>query len=314
MNVNHLLLWMSARGQGSWIQFKSAIEELHLATSGQDSIQNETVEYDAAPGLPYHQILRLNLESLAHVEFFANETSKGWRVVPPSVALHRQFDGWLGVVCGARSPSILARLEKPMPANVEIHSLAGYPDQILFTAPSYGLILESAGKLDLEVQLDAPAALLLSLPPITHSICRRRIPLPFGKNWKVERFSVSALKWKTSTFEELHRSKGDLFHLSIAYRHHYVFCERANVFEVAPRIGKYLSIARRHYQVIRYDKSAQTMIIPASFRPPLLIERALVLCSGRPASYDSSKNNLLYAHIPQNIACYTSSLLRQEMT
>jgi hypothetical protein len=304
---------MSARKQGSWIQFKSAVEELHLVTPESASTQNEIFESDIEPGLPYHQILRLNLESLAHVEFFANEINRGWRITPPSLALHRQADKWLGVVCGARSPNILAQLERQLPANIETYSLAGYPDQILLTSSSHAAILEAAGALGLLIQLDAPAALLLSLPSIVHPIYLRQIQLPFGKNWKIERFSVSALKWKPSTFEEISRSQGDLFHLSLAYRHHYLFYKRGNAFEVPPRIGKYLSIARKRYQVIRYDKSAQMLVIPASLRPPLLIERALVLCSGRPASYDSSKNNLLYMHIPQNIACYTFSLLRQEM-
>jgi hypothetical protein len=313
MNVNHLLLWMSARRQGSWNQFKSAVEELHLATPESDSTQNEIFESDTEPGLPYHQILRLNLESLGHVEFFANKINRGWRIVPPSLALHRQADRWLGVLCGARSPKILAELERQMPANIETYSLVEHPDQILLTSSSPELMVETAGKLGLLIQLDAPAALLLSLPSIVHPIYLRQIPLPFGKNWKIERFSVSVLKWKPSTFEELRRSQGHLFHLSLGYRHHYLFYERGNAFEVPPRLGKYLSIARRRYQVIRYDKSTQMMIIPASFRPPLLIERALVLCSGRPAYYDSSKSNLLYAHVPPNIACYTSSLLRQEM-
>jgi hypothetical protein len=30
VNANRLLLWMSARRQGSWSQFRAAVEELHI--------------------------------------------------------------------------------------------------------------------------------------------------------------------------------------------------------------------------------------------------------------------------------------------
>jgi hypothetical protein len=62
MTPNELLLWLSARKQGSWPQFRGAVERLDLMESeeaGQDT------------SLSLHQRVRLNLERLGHVEFDA---------------------------------------------------------------------------------------------------------------------------------------------------------------------------------------------------------------------------------------------------
>jgi hypothetical protein len=62
MTPNELLLWLSARKQGSWPQFRGAVERLDLMESdeaGQDT------------ALPLHQRVRLNLERLGHAEFDA---------------------------------------------------------------------------------------------------------------------------------------------------------------------------------------------------------------------------------------------------
>ena len=61
MRPNELLLWLSARREGSWQQFRQAVEELHSGDGqGDDYHENE---------FPLYQQLRLDLERLAHVEF-----------------------------------------------------------------------------------------------------------------------------------------------------------------------------------------------------------------------------------------------------
>ena len=313
MNANHVLLWMSAREQGSWTQFKSAVEELRLAEQDQDSIQDNFNEHDTPQGFPYHQRLRLNLQSLAHAEFFSNGSESGWRVVPPSLAVHRQSDSWIGILCGARSPSLLGRLDQPLPASVETHIVSWHPDIFLFYANRKEGLLETARILNLYTQLNAPVAILLSLPKITQQLFRRKIKLPFGREWKIYRFSVSSLQWKASTYEKALSSKGDLFHFSIGYRHQHLYCSRGDSYEVAPRIGKFLSLARRGIQIIRYDGNTQSLFMPGSLRPPILIERALNLCSGLPAQFDASTGLLAFRSIPKHIAQLSANLLHQEI-
>src|SRR5436309_1903000 len=107
MTADRLLLWLSARREGSWEQFKGAVEELGASVpprgSGEDDISPQY-------GLPLYQRLRLNLQRLAHVEFFARGCQNGWRVGPPVLALNQRGGRWEGIFCGARSPKLLDRL------------------------------------------------------------------------------------------------------------------------------------------------------------------------------------------------------------
>jgi hypothetical protein len=107
MTPNELLLWLSARKEGSWRQFKAAVETLDLANSAHGTEQNAS--------LPLHLRVHFNLERLGHLEFDAAECEKGWRVVPPALAVS-QHDGHVtGVLCGARTPKLLERIEQAAP-------------------------------------------------------------------------------------------------------------------------------------------------------------------------------------------------------
>src|SRR5260370_42569751 len=101
MTPNELLLWLSARREGSWQQFRGAVQSLDLASNN-----DETDE----ASLPLHQRVRFSLERLAHVEFDAAECENGWRVVPPSLALFKHERGATAALCGARTPNLINRI------------------------------------------------------------------------------------------------------------------------------------------------------------------------------------------------------------
>jgi hypothetical protein len=92
MSANELLVWMSARSQGSWQQFRAAVEELQLAEgSGSQETEDDS---PAMSVMPRYQILRLNFERLGHAEFFAGASPNGWRVTPPTLAAAEGQNGW----------------------------------------------------------------------------------------------------------------------------------------------------------------------------------------------------------------------------
>ena len=68
MSLNDLLTWMSARGSGSWSQFRAAVEELHVEP-GDTEEDGENANDATAGDLPVYQSVRFALERLAHVEF-----------------------------------------------------------------------------------------------------------------------------------------------------------------------------------------------------------------------------------------------------
>jgi hypothetical protein len=312
MNANHLLLWMSARQHGTWIQFKSAIEELSSDSHEVNSEGDLETDQIDSYGLPIHQVLRLNLQCLSHAEFFSRGNEAGWAIVPPSIAVHIESGKWIGILCGARSPMMINMLKDTFPIAIETHAGDMYPDPHILVTEDEGLLLTLSEDLHLYVQLNAPMSMLVSLPPVASPAYLCRCPIPIGKDWKIERFSTSLLRFKPSSIAEVNISRGGLFHFALAYRHLYFFCDQSGSYEIQPRIGKYLSISLRHRKVIQYTKESRDMVVPATLRLPMLIERALVLFSGIPPIYDVKTGLLHYQQIPEDIVKLASTLLGQE--
>lgn len=312
MSANALLLWMSARRQGSWQQFRTAVEELHLGES--NDLGGEDDDAPDQFALPLYQTLRFNLQRLGHAEFFAGAGDFDWRVTPPSLAVTQRARGWLGIVAGARSPTLLQRLHAAVgPANLETLAFPAYPDQILIAANDQATVAAVAQRAGLLLQSEAPAALLTSLPPIDDPCVRYPTQLPFGADWRIDRFSSENLAWQSATIDDAASASGGLFRFSLRHQRHVLFCVRGAAFRIPGQVGKYLvlRIRKRRRQVLRYDGPKRMLAVPASCRPPFLIERALVLCSGSPPSYEDGI--LQYTEIPENIAVIAAALLRQEL-
>ena len=155
MKANELLLWLSARREGSWQQFRAAVDELHL--DGGESLPNQEADGD----FPLHQLLRLDFERLAHVEFFARDCEDGWRVVPPTLATHPTADGVRGVLCGARSAAMRDRvLNAASNVGCEVLNPPGVPDVLRIVASDAETLAELSEQTALHFQADAPLAIL----------------------------------------------------------------------------------------------------------------------------------------------------------
>lgn len=312
MNANALLYWMSARGQGSWQQFRAAVEELGLNET--PDIEEEDDDAPDENALPLYQTLRFNLQRLGHAEFFAGAGGADWRVTPPSLAMTQRGSDFLGIVAGARSLALLNRIHDAAGnGTVARRVIPGYPDQLLFVATDRAAIAAAAERAGLAVQTDAPAALLASLPAVDDGRVRHLTQLPFGADWKVERFSCEVLGWRAATLNDAQSAIGDLFRFSLLHQRHVVFCGKGRAFRIPGQAGKYLALRGRRRQVFSYDAGAQILSVPGSCRPPFLVERALILCSGVPPTYDrnSRTGTLSYAEIPHGVAALTAGLLRQ---
>lgn len=317
MSANSLLLWMSARRHGSWAQFRAAVEELHLATDVE--VDGEDDDAPDQFALPLYQMLRFNLQRVGHAEFFAGAgEGADWRVTPPSLAVTRNARGWFGIVAGGRSLALMERLPSAAvaeSAELETLTFPAYPDQLLITAGTQPTLAAVAAKAGLFLQDDAPAALLASLPPVDDPSVRSQTELPFGSDWKIDRFSPDDLVWRSTTLDDARVASGGLFRFSLRHRRHVLFCAKGVASQIPGQVGKYLILRRRRRQVLRYDNQNRTLSVPASCRPPFLVERALILCSGSPPAYDGGPRGgaLHYVEIPDAIAAIAAALLRQEL-
>ncbi len=312
MTPNELLLWLSARKEGSWRQFRGAVENLDLAANSEGEEQGGA--------LALHLRVYLNLERLAHVEFASSESEKGWRVVPPALALSRRGDCAIGILCGARTPRLLERTEAVSDGlRWERSPEPDCPDVVRVRGPATEPLIDFAGRAGILWQLDAPATLLSCLPPVTSLAGFRREPLPAsGKEWIVQQLAIErrTAKWEAVTLQQANASGAQgLFRFTRYQTPHYYLRDGRETIVLPDAVGKYYLLSRRGRRVLRYDRKQSALTVPAMFRPPLLAERALILCSGYPPSVSAFRGRpaLTYRDIPEEIAGMMAEILRQDL-
>jgi len=311
MTPNELLLWLSARKQGSWPQFRGAVEKLDLANDSDESEQDTK--------LPVHQRVRFNLERLGHVEFDAAECEDGWRVVPPALAVFQHDNGFTGILCGARTAKLMQRIEQAANGvSFERVAHTDCPDVVRVHAAEMEKLTDLAQREGLDCQLDSPAALLSRLPSIDVVKGWRRAPLPAsGKDWEVKQFMVrgKSMKWRTVTVQEANAPDAQgLFCFTRFQTPHYFVREGRETIALPGAVGKYRVLSHRQRRVLRYDRRARCLTLPAILRPPFLTERGLILCSGFPPAlgFSYGRRMLTYRDIPDEVAGMTAEILRQD--
>jgi hypothetical protein len=312
VTLDHLLLWLSAKGQGSWSQFRGAVEAL---CAEQNDVVLEADDEGERPAkassdLPIYQQARFSLQRLGHVEFFSNLGNQDWRVVPSALAL-RPSQPSEGFLCGARSPDLLDRLHRASNVEVVKSSAPGMPERIIVRGSS-AAIARAAVRLGLLVQVDAPAAILSAVPGVRDPATWFRMAIPETPGWTVHRFSRSRLGWAESTGIAALNARTGLFRFVMDHQRFYYLKWHGRSYRVPVQVGKY-AVMRKSRGLMAYDAARQTLSFPAVCRPPLLIERALVLCSGFLPSFDSASGRVEYTSVPPDVAHLAGQLLLQEI-
>lgn len=313
MSAHDLLLWMSARRAGSWQQFRSAVEALHLA---EDLLGGTDGEDDGSRGgLPIYQQYRLAFERLGHAEFFAGGRENGWRVAAPALALSESNSGLNGILCGARSPRLLAAIEAAaVGRGISLHTEdSPHTPPIIRVAGTREAIAGFAAIAGVAVQADAPLAILGCLSTVNDVRHLHRAVLPMGADWRVDRFDSRTLGWRASSRDEAALGRTGLFRFVASYERYHFLRMGGELSKVPGQIGKYLILRSRRRSVLRYDSATGELTAPASCRPPILVERALTLCTGSLATYEAEGALLRYRGIPAGIARIAGQLLCQEI-
>ena len=311
MRPNELLLWLSARREGSWQQFRAAVEELHSTESDSGSNGSAT---SSEGEFPLHQKLRLDLERLGHAEFFARGCEKGWRIAPPTLAAHPMSRGVRAVLCGARSPALCERalqVGEKVDCEVEVIDSHNVPQVIRFLAHNISALQQVGTQVGAHFQADAPLAILSHLlpcdPPSRDS---EQAEFPVGADWRIREFDAVSIHWRTTDRQHANTARTGLFEFQL-YDRRYFLRWKGGTFERSRAVALYTLLRRRG--LLGYDSRTRMLSLPGSCRPPRLLERALVLCSGIPPSFDPTTARLLYIDVPPDIAHFAAELLRQRL-
>jgi hypothetical protein len=270
--------------------------------------------------LAIHQRVRQNLERLAHVEFDAGECEEGWRVVPPCLALCQHGPAAVtAVLCGARTARLLKNIENTSTGlTFERVGYVDCPDIVRIRASDPEPLAAFAEIHKLRFEPDSPSALLSHVPPIDSFSGWRREAMPSsGKDWKVEHFVIEkkVVKWHPVKIEEANAPAAQgLFRFTLYQRPTYFLREGRTTVTVPGAVGKYRVALGWKRRFVKYDRAGRGLTVPAIFRPPLLTERALILCSGFPPSLTApGKRPLLtYRDVPEEVAGMAAEVLKQD--
>lgn len=313
MGPNELLLWMSARQSGSWAQFRAMVDGL-----GMDDTAGEA----QTSGFRPHQRVRSALQVLGHVEFDRTEIGNGWRINRPILAVARPGGRIKGILCGARTQPMLARLREVVgPDSLEQNAAAGCPDCIRIAGASEEALGEISDSLALRFQPEAPLNLLARLAPIATTAVGPERSMPFGRDVKIERFAVGRnhCRWVETQIEEANRQNGALFRFMRWQIPEYFFRMNGRSFSTTGQAGKYFILGMMERRVMRYDVRARQLRVPAICRPPMAVDRALTLCSGFQPEEMSAQSPrmetiLVYSDVDPAVAGLAAEVLRQSLS
>jgi hypothetical protein len=257
-----------------------------------------------------YQEMRFALEQLGHVEFEGRDGEVGWRVAPPVLAVSRQPENFVGILCGARSSQLMARLRG---AGCQIFRSEFHPSVVRISSSESEPLSRMAADAGLGFQADTPVRILSCAARVERLAGSRPAPLPFGNDFEVWRFVVgrAGCRWLVSSDAEAANTADGLYRfVRFQIPEHYLK-RGGRVLKVDGQTAKFFLLAQRRRQVLRYDRSSRTLSVPGICRPPLLIDRALALCTGYPAAYEPKRRMLTYTGIGEDIAGFAASLLSQ---
>ncbi|MFY9584173.1 MAG: hypothetical protein WAR21_06765 [Candidatus Acidiferrales bacterium] len=309
MNVNDFLLWLSAKGSGTWSRYRGTIDEM-VATDEPNGEGDDIDDVSGIEDLPVHHRIRLNLERLGHVEFFRREFPNGWRVVPPTLSCRTYHNAAVGILCGARTDQLLARIkDATADLRINVTSQLECPDRIEIIASEQQQLKQLTHDCGLYFQPEAARMLLAAIPPVDDWQLRAPAEFPFGDDWEVTRFSAQRLEWIATTPSGARSASFGLFRFQMGYQPQYYLQFRGRAYKISVQVGKYIVLRKARRRVISHDTVHQIFAVPVSCRPPLLVDRALTLCEGLIPGIESAR--LIYQNVSKPIAQTTAALLRQ---
>lgn len=236
-----------------------------------------------------------SLVTLGHVERI---TADAWRVAPPVIAGLAPELGATAVLCGARTPALLERLEQAAEvsgAKVNRVAQENLPSVITITAAAQTALVETAKKAKLPHIADAGFKLLACTPSI-REWPRTPFPMVQGKVDTVRRFSSSSMGWITSSLEEATSARKGFFRIKRDWD--WVSLIKSSAAEAAlidDRAGRLAASAKS--RTVGWLREGGILTLPAQLYPPSIMARGLVLCSGNIPQFNREKRQISFAGV-----------------
>jgi hypothetical protein len=242
-----------------------------------------------------------NLAILGHLELL---NGVSWKIAPPVLAGLPVGAGreTSAVLCGARTSGVLASLTAAChSAGVQMMSVMapGQPAVVSLIAGSNAELASVASAARIPLQ-HAAAFTLLACTPAIRDWPRKPCPMVLGRVETVRRFSRSRIGWVESTLTEAASAKAGFFRIKRDWD--WVSLLKTGVTECAyidDRAGRLAAVAKA--KALSWTANSQSLELPSQIFPPVLIARALTLCSGYLPRYDSTSRRVSFTGITPEI-------------
>ena len=255
-----------------------------------------------------------SLAVLGHLELL-NGTS--WKVAPPTLAGLPTYAarGAAAVLCGARTPGVLASLTaacQGIGAQMASLSVPNRPAVIRVTAASNNELASVASAAHIPLQHDA-AFTLLACTPAIRDWPRTPCAMVDGRVKTVRRFSRSRMGWVESTLAEAAAAKTGFFRIKRDWD--WVSLLKTGVSECAyidDRAGRLAAAAK--LKAVSWTANSRTLDLPSQLFPPVVIARALALCTGFLPRYEAESRRIFFGEIPPEILRLTLAITGLKLT
>jgi len=270
---------MSHLGEGSWGQFRRAVDELTA------SLPNE---------IPARRF-RVELDELAHANFFI-EDSQRWRVRLPSLVGLVGAEN-LAVLCGARTPDLVNQCESAALARnctMEKLSTSGFCESFRVEGEP-GSLRAMADDLQISYVSNFVNSLASTIVPLSRRLDEQRsqrVPA----NWPAFSFDLYRLEWVPGLIP---RAPCE-FRSMNGQRLYGVAGRRRGWHPMGKRESVFVAAAMKGIRLIQYDSERRYLSVPWTCALPGQLPRVASLCSGRPSVIDQGL--IRYEDIPVRIA------------
>ena len=276
-----LLFALSARRKTSWREFKMFFEEAHRRTIA-----------SRASGLPesaarYRWPVLRSLACLGHIEVLFTANDIQVVAAPSTLALLPTLRSYEAILCGARSPGIVDRLSLVADRfGVEVsvssqEAASPYaPTRVGIRAGTRECIKAVAEHIGIHY-MDAPPSYLLASISISLQNYIEGLTWSGHRelNWRREDFDIGELRFsqmgETSLPYRLSRYQDPV---RSVWR--YQLWRDGKSLDIDLDWGRHAVLALSSQRVLKYDYESRNALVPYGAPLPVLLARALGLCSG----------------------------------
>jgi hypothetical protein len=289
MQYDALLDYLSEVGESSWAQFKRAVRAVMDVESS-----------------PEAAIVARALSALGHIEYIWYPSAR-WAVCPPTLVLLPRRSTPTAILCGQRSPLLLQSIAAETAhrsISMGRNSQCAGPAVLTFQAMSMDDLEDLAASCRIGWAPRAVEQLAACLPPLdtlvaASPVCPHPVVPPLA------RFDIHSYEWI-----EADEAIADGLYQYENVTPDYRLCIGGQWRRVTKEVGVYTLLSRTLW---KYDPSQQYLRIPARLLPPPLYQRAMVLCSGHLAAFDSNERAWVYQAVPPAVAITLARKLRQPL-